>query len=322
MTRYILVDDSGSMATSDGRNQKGYRTSRWAEMCESLDVQLKLSLQLQIPTYVKFFHHNGMSGNSIVRLTQESYVHITARLSQGVNSCTPLVQNLNEILAHMNATPTNGKRSLLIYSDGCDDSANANTLNALLKHNFNRVYIAINLCTNEPDVLSYWSKAAEHMENDMDILDDYHSEAAEVQKHQPWMVYTFEMHEFRKVLQQGLYKAIDDRKLESTEIQNFIELTWNVKPDSSNPSWDECLSVYETWAADVEPVFNTVTRRMEPPIDVYYLRHGRKTHSYGKMMLVLAVLVALVLFCGGVDLAFLEQWVTMTVFPHMDLTDL
>jgi hypothetical protein len=323
MVRYIVVDDSGSMNTPDGRDRYGNSTSRWAEMCESLKLQLQLSLDIGMQTYVLFFHHNGHPTNEIVALTPESHARILQRLQDAPSNDTPLYDRLEEVHAHMKNLHLRMPVSLLLYSDGCDDHAGVqrgySELNQLLRKHFRGVYVVINLCTDDSDVVAFWNCAGDGLESNLDVLDDFGAEAREVQQRQPWLVYTYWMHEFRKVMRHPLYQKLDDVTLTCVEIQDFVLLTWGVAPDVHQPVWEMYLGVWDTWAC-TQKEFNVVTKRSEPPIDVYLLRHGHKrTAGWGMLCLVLLTL----LLAAGVWAApeWASEWISLFVFPHVVLTD-
>ncbi len=317
--RYILVDDSTSMSIEDGCDKHGNKTTRWKEMGESLNVQMDIAMEIGARTYMLFLNDE----NGIVLLSETTRVNIRERLKQNPQGQTPLYAKLEELKTHIEKHKRNShKQSLLIYTDGKDDQKSSVELNCLLKQFRSlNVHIVISLCTDEDSVVSFWNKASKDIESGLDILDDFPSEAAQVQDYQSWLVYTYPMHEFRKYMSHPLFEGMDKRPLTETQICNFVSYTYAVIPDSFQPTFDQYLDVWSVWMRDPKTkVYDVVRKRSCEPLCMECLRYDK--HPIPRCVVCLLVLLLAIgmLWMYSNDDAWamfsVDAWITMMSASH------
>jgi hypothetical protein len=56
----------------------------------------------------------------------------------------------------------------------------------------------IRLCTNDPQVVNFWSNVDKELELNIDVIDDMEGEAKEIQQVNSWLTYGEQLHKFRE----------------------------------------------------------------------------------------------------------------------------
>mmetsp|Transcript_12762 Transcript_12762/g.37994 ORF Transcript_12762/g.37994 Transcript_12762/m.37994 type:complete len:420 (-) Transcript_12762:41-1300(-) len=206
--RFWIIDNSGSMGTTDGKRivNNGGREgmvscSRWEELGASIGWHAKLAVELGAWTEFRMLNQPGGSDqNVVVGTTVGSYDPQSAQELRAIEKLvysqptgrTPLcaqigavTQQIRARAAELRASGT--KACVVIASDG---EATDGDLKAALRplHDL-PVWVVIRLCTDDDRIVQYWNEIDEELELDMDVLDDLCGEAAEVNGAQPWLTY-------------------------------------------------------------------------------------------------------------------------------------
>eukprot|EP00540_Astrosyne_radiata_P023178 CAMPEP_0116852052 /NCGR_PEP_ID=MMETSP0418-20121206/17078_1 /TAXON_ID=1158023 /ORGANISM="Astrosyne radiata, Strain 13vi08-1A" /LENGTH=290 /DNA_ID=CAMNT_0004484171 /DNA_START=275 /DNA_END=1147 /DNA_ORIENTATION=- len=164
------------------------------------------------------------------------------------------------------------------------------------------VWVVIRLSTDEQRVVDFFNDLDNRMayvsvEDDaaaaggggvhLDVLDDYVSEAEEVQKHNPWLNYAYPLHLCREsAVNFPVFDALNDRPLHHEEVGDFMSLlfdrqsqgaVWNDQP-LPNPKSD-----YKAFRREVQllvnrnpGLWNPIKKRIVPWIDL-----GQMDRLYG-----------------------------------------
>jgi hypothetical protein len=91
----------------------------------------------------------------------------------------------------------NGQRAVLVIAtDG--ESSDGEIAAAMKPLARLPVWVVVRLCTDEDRIVQYWNNIDNELELEMDVLDDYCSEAAEIFKVNPWLTYGEPLHRMRE----------------------------------------------------------------------------------------------------------------------------
>ena len=181
--RFFIVDDSGSMGTSDGKRTvgagKGTKVidcTRWSEITASLLFHAELAEALQTPAEFRLL--NG-ADPIIVGLntdrTGESLTFLREVLEDSPGGKTPLCQQIasvvREISCIQDSLRSQGKRAaVIICTDG--EATDGDVSAALKPLEDLPVWVVVRLCTDEPNVIKYWEQVDSMLELELDVLDD------------------------------------------------------------------------------------------------------------------------------------------------------
>ena len=115
----------------------------------------------------------------------------------------------------------------------------------------------------------------------LDVLDDYHAEAAEVCQHNPWLNYALIIHRMREMGQSSeLFDLLDERTLTRDELAEFCQLIFGTPEERGegdrplpdpNRDWQGFLDRIQEWQKDENLQFNPRTKKMAPWVDVDFL---------------------------------------------------
>ena len=142
---------------------------------------------------------------------------------------TPLTNHIIDI--HRTILPlapqlrATGKRIVIVIAtDGLptDDYGQSNNLarqqltDSLRELEGLPIWIVIRLCTDEDNVVEFYNELDDNLELNMDVLDDFCGEAAEVYEHNSWLNYALPLHRMREMGYHGKFVN-----------SNIILLLWN-----------------------------------------------------------------------------------------------
>lgn len=217
--RYFVQDDSGSMQKSDGKRYDDktksiIKCTRWNELLDTIKFQMHVSNEGLINSKFRFL--NGGSIDIGVKKLSNNDLEKYFNMYEGM---TPLCRELNEIINEIKpiAEKLRNERkfaSITISTDGEASDGDLRVPFAELKNL--PVKITLRLCTNEDKVVNYWNAIDKDLEMNFDTVDDYVSEAKELQKVNTWFTYGLPMHRAREY---GLTTSEID-KLDENRINN------------------------------------------------------------------------------------------------------
>ena len=270
-SRYMILDDSGSMSAVDGqkfdsRYRKMISCKRWDELKAAVEFHASFASAGKIPT--EFVFLNG--GQSIIVGDKNDEDNtkkneLFRRLDRGPGGLTPLCEKVREVARKVqqqaNELRKNGeKASITIFTDG---KASDGDIEIALKQLLNLpVWVCIRLCTDEEDVGSYWNQVDDDIELPMDVLDDLKGEALEVTSRNPWLVYGMPLHRLREGgIHLKVLDSIDERPLVPAEIPEYVSiLLGGKKDDITHPSLNkkdfvsDCMNLANKERAVWDPI--------------------------------------------------------------------
>lgn len=244
--RYMICDDSGSMATSDGNkivgegaSQKVIPCTRWNELTCALDFHMKLARTANAPTEFRLL--NGaqplLLGNAASAGDESAaYTTLQSVLNDSPGGGTPLCFHIRQIIESIRGMEQqlreNRQRAcVIIATDG--ESSDGDIAVAMSPLKALPVWVVVRLCTNDDKVVRYWNDIDSQLELDMDVLDDYGSEAVEMKKNNSWMTYGLPIHRLREFgLHVKEFDLLDEAKLTVEGMGKVSKLVYGSKADN------------------------------------------------------------------------------------------
>lgn len=298
--RFWVVDNSGSMATPDGKQvvfrQDGsltvVRSTRWnelkdvvlkqADLALSLDCRIDFHLlnpphslrarqflSLALDSTVQFPSQGELATLNDLRATLDSTPQGGTPLTEAVVSIHKLVQQLAPDL-----TRNQQQVVVVIATDGLPNNSTSFVQAVSDLQRLGCVWLIVRLCTQSDEVLQYWNNLDSQLEAPLEVLDDACGEAAEVYEVNPWLTYGFPLHMARESgLNHKLIDLLDEQPFIGSQVAEMISLLFGCGP-LPNPEGDwigfqERVGVLlSTNPETVCPV----TKRRKPWIDLHALR--------------------------------------------------
>jgi hypothetical protein len=247
------------------------------------------------------FHIDAQMGDA---LAQERAMRATLSRLQPSGS-TPLAERLDNIrvrlLRESDGLAQRGQKVMLtIATDGIPNSRPALVQSMRRLMHELPVRITIRLCTNEADVVDFYNDLDRDVEMPLDIIDDFHGEAIEVGRYNPWVVYTPTMHIIREAgTFTGILDYLDERRLTPMEVAFLSSLLMQVEGQPAYPrDAEEFLSAIEHDIEEAAPIFDVRRRAFAPPLDLHRLQAALLPQQYAGLAGVMR----------GVGLGGLVDW--------------
>ena len=296
----ILTQDKKEAATV-GNNSTALATcTRWAEVVETVNCHAMLAASIQAPTEFRLLNpaQNGPQsfrvgfGRAAMKDCQRMQRSLARNAPQGQTPLAGAVAKLrNEIVQMLPELHANGQKvAVVIATDGCnynknnidgnDDQMsqvqrNRELLAALKSLQGLPVTVAVRLCTDYGPVMDFYNTLDESLSEDrfgidIDVLDDYLAEAAQVYHNNPWLNYALVLHRMREMGQESaLFDLLDERPFTRAEIKEFCTLLFGVPEWPAD--WNEFLQVLHARQVLEKPQINPQTQSLAPWVDVRQL---------------------------------------------------
>lgn len=287
--RHWIVDNSGSMATADGREivEVGGRhrevpCTRWQELTSSLTWHGSLSANTLSPVTFRLLNNPGGGADQTLSLGLGDPVSELDRLRRLTSSTpcstTPLCRAIasfhQHLLSSLPSLTASGTRALLVIaSDGA--SSDGDVAAALRPLRDLPVWVVVRLCTDDDSVVDYWNSIDNELELDMDVLDDLSGEAKEITDLNPWLNYGLPLHRLREwgaVSKE--FDLLDERAFNSVEVQAILKLLLGVELPHPEVDYDEFEAQLVASLKEVGDVYDPLKKRMAPWVDVGKLRRS------------------------------------------------
>lgn len=308
--RIWIVDNSGSMSFKDGhrivtsasskRSLKFVTCTRWAEMQQTVDYHAQLTALLEARTVFRMLNDPGrvcgpqqfgIAERGREFLDQDLATATSTIMNAQPGGVTPLTQHLKEIRASIMAMdPTlrqnGGKVAVVIATDGVpsndfggsDDVVKREFMDAMKSLEGLPIWIVVRLCTDDESIVDFWENLDNNLEMNLDVLDDFLSEAAEVHKVNPWLNYGLPLHRMRELgFYHRLFDLLDERRFTKDEVREFCVLLFG------RSSMDGVPDPEADWKIFVERIsrlndgeqkqWNPTSKKMEKWIDLSQLKN-------------------------------------------------
>lgn len=267
--RIWVIDNSGSMGTNDGtRFSTGaggrpqlVKCTRWQELGDALSFVAKMAAYLAAPTEFRLLNPPAQGQQVLQCGVGEPTAELRAMesmITSAPSARTPLCAQIRAVVERVRAEAprlrASGKRCIVVIaSDGASTDGDVEV--ALRPLQELPVWVVVRLCTDQEDVVDYWSRIDRDLELEMDVLDDLKGEAQEIAKKNPFVTYGSHLHRLRewgtaaKVLD-----LLDERLLAPAELMDLVDLIagCDAAPDLARP----------TAASDVAAVTKFVEAKM------------------------------------------------------------
>jgi hypothetical protein len=314
--RIWVVDNSGSMVTSDGhrlvesnenKHVKMVSCTRWNEIQQTVDYHVQMAALLQAPTVFRLLNDPGravgpqqfsIGENGQGDLEQEVAQASSVMINTTPDGVTPLVAHVHEIRRNlMELLPTlqqdGTKVAIILATDGlptdrfgmCDDHTKKDFVNALNSLKGLPVWLVIRLCTDEEDVVEFYNNLDSQLELSLEVLDDFMEEAKEVYEHNKWLNYALPLHRCREMgYSNKLFDLLDEKQLAIDEVRQFLRLLLDDSVMRFDPQGDmKGFLLHVSKLLEMEPMqWNPITKKLSPWVDVKKLAETYKEHAYGQ----------------------------------------
>jgi hypothetical protein len=280
--RYMIVDDSGSMAANDGnrlaetpKGPKVLKCSRWSELVSGITFHAEFADAAKAPTEIRLL--NGAQPFVIGDKEDDgqSLRLLNAILESGPRGRTPLCKHIGEVAREIRRIAgelrhRNEIVSVTIFTDG--EASDGTMSTAMRQLEGLPVWTVVRLCTDEDEVVSYWNDIDQNVELEMDVLDDLFGECEEVMSANPWLTYGEPMHRFREFgTPRKELDALDEQVLAPDAMLSTLAMVLGgTSRDYPHPQADlpGLLNKVKTELNKQPPVFSPRSKKQVQWIDV------------------------------------------------------
>mmetsp|Transcript_12167 Transcript_12167/g.23256 ORF Transcript_12167/g.23256 Transcript_12167/m.23256 type:complete len:414 (-) Transcript_12167:540-1781(-) len=308
--RFWVIDNSGSMQTSDGHELRTHNSpgaahtihkvpcSRWKELQGSLEYHIQLAGLLEATTVFRFLNDPGSLvgpqefsvGDTTATTTMEQQIEMARTVVQKASprGVTPLTEHLQDIKGQIMNMETSlrerGQEAVVVLAtDGLPSNAYGESSEAVLREFLYAlkeiqslpVWVVIRLCTDDEKVVSYYNSLDSELELPLEVIDDFFGEAAEIHQANKWLTYGLPLHRCREMgYNHRIFDLLDERLLNKDELVDFMKLLLGPTYEWADPhaDWKEfCKQVQHATESEAKQ-FNPTTHKMEPWIDVKQLK--------------------------------------------------
>jgi len=301
--RIWLVDNSGSMATSDGNRMvnakngelKSVSCTRWKEIQETVDYHVHLSALLRAPTTFRLLNNPGQcAGQQIFSVADKGdwMIPSDAEIARNTmnnaypSGVTPLSKHIYEIreqvvLMAPNLNAQGCKVTIVLATDGLPTDSRGtggkieqmNFLEAMRSLEGLPVWIVIRLCTDNDAVVEFYNDLDRQLELSVEVLDNFTSEAEETYKKNKWINYTLPLHRIREMgFQHRIFDLLDERALTLSELRDFCILLFGVDQFDGVPDpeidFKGFIRAINTMMKKEKKQWNTVKNKLKPLLDL------------------------------------------------------
>lgn len=288
--RFVVVDDSGSMGTSDGKRTVGtgkatkvIECTRWSELTSSLGFLAELAETLGAPTEFRLLNGAdpvivglGDEGTKGKGKPGESLAFLKEVLEDAPGGKTPLCTQIagvvREIASIQDDLRARGKKAaVIICTDG--EATDGDVGAAMKPLEELPVWVVVRLCTDDVGVLRYWEDIDRVLELELDVLDDLLRDAEKINAVNGWVNYGEPLHRLREF--GCIFREMDiinESKLTSEQMRSVMAVIYagGVTKRVPHPdiAWTEFLKFVHGHNAKAPQQFDCVTGKFKPAIDI------------------------------------------------------
>lgn len=303
--RFWVVDNSGSMAAADGKRyiplgkkQNDYKMvscTRWREIQETVEYHVQMAALLKAPTVFRLLNDPGLSvgpqefgvankGDHLI--SQDVQVALQTTMNASPRGVTPLSSHIHDIREQIQMIShelyEDGRRvAIVLATDGLPTDSQGiagyqqktDFIQALKTLEGLPIWIVVRLCTDSDEVVDFYNSLDSQLELSVDVLDDLQGEALEVQKCNPWLNYTLQLHRIREMgCSHRLFDLLDERLFTVGELRDFCVLLFgkNNMDGVADPAVDfkGFVQSLEVLLKKEKKQYNPVEKRLTDVIDL------------------------------------------------------
>ena len=229
--RYYVYDDSGSMRTKDGHKKipnvnKYISCTRWEELCETIHFQFTTSYQGNIQS--KFYFLNNKKVYDIAN--HLNYNDTIIEMINMEGGGTPLCETINQIANDIELYKSELfilKKKVIVFIATDGESSDGDITIPLQRLKNLPVHIVLKLCTNDQVILTYWNEIDKNLELNLDVIDDYFSEANEIYDINPNICYSTCLHQYREFgTKIAEFDLLDEMKLSYEQLCSIATIIY------------------------------------------------------------------------------------------------
>lgn len=297
------MDNSGSMAMTDGHRLVGTKTSkvkivsctRWKELQETIEYHAQMAALLSAPTVFHLLNDPGVRvGPQELSIGQEGPEQVDvelARIQQTITNAsptgvTPLSRHVRNIRQQVSILAPQlmqegRKVTIVLATDGLPtnemgiggEGANREFVNSLQSLEGLPIWLVIRLCTDEDKIVEFYNSLDSQLELSIEVLDDFVQEAEEVHQFNPWLNYTLCIHRMREMgVHNRLFDFLDERALTLGEVGEFCTLVLGREAMDGVPDPEEDLGGFlakvQTVLAKEKGQWNPVKKKIMPYLNL------------------------------------------------------
>jgi len=314
--RFWVVDNSGSMRTSDGNELRGSRENiqvvtctRWRELQGAIEYHAELAGLIQATTVFRMLNDPGVTvGPQEFSVAETTNSNIQQDVQDAINiirkaepdGVTPLTQHVNVIRERIitvepQLRSAGQKAVIILATDGLpsDDYGKSGEhtknefINALRGLQSLPVWVVVRLCTDDNEVVEYYNDLDKILELPLEVIDDFLGEAAEIYAANKWLNYALPLHRCREMgYQHRIFDLLDERLLNKDELLEFLTLLFGKAAFRSAPDihsdWKGFSAVLEQIIKAESREWNAHTKSLGPWIDMKKLNkiYGDKKRGF------------------------------------------
>jgi hypothetical protein len=207
------------------------RCTRWSELKDAIHFHANFAEAAACPTEFRLL--NGCEPLVIGRRDDdgENLRKLMEKMSEAPFGATPICTHIKEIVAKVDeinsplSPPQQKKVVLTICTDGePSDGLLSEALAPLLQY---PVWLVVRLCTDLESVVKFWDDLDKEMEIELDIIDDFCSEARSVVTLNRWLNYGEPLHRLREWgYRLKELDSLDERNLTSQQVYVIVNLMY------------------------------------------------------------------------------------------------
>lgn len=315
--RFFVVDNSGSMQATDGNRLildaqgrgRMVQATRWEELSDTVmqigtmahALNARVDFHLLNPRPVlhgrgrlepagQFFTmtHDGRSTEEVGAVSTcgqpLDVLGLRQVMATSPGGTTPLTEAVMQLVSLIEPAAAQlrarGQQAVVVLATDGMPNDPPSFLAALQRLQLLPVWTVVRLCTDDDGVVRYWSDLDASLEAPLEVLDDDRGEAKEVHAKNPWLTYGSPLQLARTFgLQDKLFDLLDEAALLPSQVRQFCELLLGVP--LPEPDLDAAAFIAAVQAAlqTMPPVFDPLTSRLKPWIDVHLLTRQLDRHN-------------------------------------------
>jgi len=254
--------------------------TRWQELGASIQWHATMAAHLAAPTEFRLLNPPGGGSLQVLQCgvgpePTSEIREVEKMLHTSPKSTTPLCAQIRAVVERVKQEEqvlrAKGRRCVVVIAS--DGQASDGDVEAALRPLCSLpVWLVVRLCTDEDQVVEYWNEIDEHLEKEIDVIDDHAGEAAEVNGHNPWLTYGAPLHRLREWGSSAkVLDFLDERPLSRPELCQIVGLIWGRDAAATLPSPSDWSAFKGALAAVIQrggEVWDTLRNRRRPWISL------------------------------------------------------